>query len=113
MVLPTVWFSLQQPEPSIEWEVVKDDRARLRILEAKPQRAEAGPTAEDTVPNLQGMTGNWSLRQQQARARIASRSDMQPVKRADPFKPQTMASPGGAALKKWRKVGAEIFPGCK
>ncbi|XP_054848620.1 5'-3' exonuclease PLD3-like isoform X2 [Eublepharis macularius] len=99
--------NLVPQDPNVEWEVVKDQRARLRVLETRPQSAELRAMVEQEAPSLQGMVVNRTLRQQ-ARAGITPRS-WDPASKvrgrteADPRKLQSTALPSKAAGKKWTK----------
>ncbi|XP_077180971.1 5'-3' exonuclease PLD3-like isoform X2 [Paroedura picta] len=105
--------SPQQNKPSepqdsdVEWEVVKDPRARLRVLETRPRSTEARAMVEQEVPSRQGLVANRTLRQQ-ARVGLAPRwwepaSQAQTWKEADPHKAPRTALPPKAGSRKWAK----------
>nr|XP_020653100.1 phospholipase D3-like isoform X1 [Pogona vitticeps]XP_020653101.1 phospholipase D3-like isoform X2 [Pogona vitticeps] len=61
-------------KPNLDWEVVKDERARLWVLETRrPQSMKGAPPAEEVTPSLQSPVENKALGKP-ARAGIGSRA---------------------------------------
>ncbi|XP_060110022.1 5'-3' exonuclease PLD3-like [Heteronotia binoei] len=94
-------------DPDVEWEVVKDQQARLRVLETRPRSTEERATVEQGAPSQQGMVANRTLRQQ-ARVGLAPRwwgpaSQIQARKESDPHKLPRTTLPPQARSEKWTK----------
>ncbi|CAI5798222.1 phospholipase D3-like isoform X1 [Podarcis lilfordi] len=88
------------PQPNIEWEVVKDKRARLQVLETSQLRStKARPQMERrTTASSQGRVENETLALgQQSRTGITARSKAPTMKKADSSKSQA------GAPQKWAK----------
>ncbi|XP_063002406.1 5'-3' exonuclease PLD3-like isoform X2 [Elgaria multicarinata webbii] len=83
-------------KPNVDWEVVKDNRARLQVLEAPRARStKPGPLAEKTTPGLRGTMENEALKRTTTEFKVPT------MKKAKASKLQTAALPTKGDSKTW------------
>ncbi|KAM6434809.1 LOW QUALITY PROTEIN: 5'-3' exonuclease PLD3-like [Liasis olivaceus] len=91
-------------KPNVQWEVVKDLRARLQVLDtSKPQSGKAGHLEDPTTPSLERPVETRREPRQESWTGITPRMKVPPMKKTEVSKLASKTIPAQGVHKKWPK----------
>ncbi|XP_025031443.1 phospholipase D3-like isoform X2 [Python bivittatus] len=91
-------------KPNVQWEVVKDQRARLQVLDtSKPPSGKAGHLEDPTTPSLERPVETRREPRQKSWTGITPRIKVPPMKKTEVSKLPSKVIPAQGIRKKWPK----------